>query len=49
MQAVEDEFEAYGRRCMQAALRHWGWAANPKKIERPMREYALHPGRGGLP
>ena len=43
MHAIEDEFEAYGWRRMQAALRHRGWIVNHKKIKRLMREHALHP------
>ena len=43
MHAIKDEFEAYGWRCMQAALRHRGWIVNHKKIKRLMREHAMHP------
>ena len=43
MHAIKDEFEAYGWRRMQAALRHRGWVVNHKKIKRLMREHALHP------
>ena len=45
MHAIKDEFEAYGWRRMQAALRHRGWIVNHKKIKRLMREHALHPPR----
>ena len=45
MHAIKDEFEAYGWRRMQAALRHRGWTVNHKKIKRLMREHALHPPR----
>ena len=43
MHAIKDEFEAYGWRRMQAALRHRGWVVNHKKIRRLMREHAMHP------
>ena len=43
MHAIKDEFEAYGWRRMQAALRHRGWTVNHKKIRRLMREHAMHP------
>ncbi len=43
MHAIKDEFEAYGWRRMQAALRHRGWVVNHKKIKRLMREHAMHP------
>lgn len=42
---TKDEFEGYGWRCMQAALRHRGWIVNHRKIKRLMREYAQHPPR----
>ena len=45
MHAIKDEFEAYGWRRMQAALRHRGWVVNHKKVKRLMREHALHPPR----
>ena len=45
MHAIKDEFEAYGWRRMQAALRHRGWIVNHKKVKRLMREHALHPPR----
>ena len=45
MHEIKDEFEAYGWRRMQAALRHRGWCVNYKKIKRLMREYVLHPAR----
>ena len=38
--AIKDEFEAYGWRRMQAALRHRGWVVNHKKVKRLMREHA---------
>ena len=41
MHAIKDEFEAYGWRRMQAALRHRSWVVNHKKIKRLMREHAL--------
>ena len=34
MHAIKDEFEAYGWRRMQAALRHRGWIVNHKKVKR---------------
>ncbi len=40
-----DEFEAYGWRRVQAALRHQGIAANHKRIKRLMREHDLQPRR----
>jgi putative transposase len=43
MHAVKDEFEAYGWRRMQAALRQDGWVVNHKKIKRLMREHGLQP------
>ena len=43
MHAIKDEFEAYGWRRMQAALRQQGWAVNHKKIRRLMREHGLQP------
>ena len=43
MHAIKDEFEAYGWRRMQAALRHQGWLVNHKKIKRLMREQGLNP------
>jgi putative transposase len=42
MHAIKDEFEAYGWRRMQAALRQQGWVANHKKIKRLMREHGLN-------
>ena len=41
MHAIKDEFEAYGWRRMQMALRHRGWMVNHKKIKRLMREHAI--------
>jgi putative transposase len=43
MTAICDEFEAYGWRRVQAALRHQGLVVNHKKIKRLMREYDLQP------
>ena len=43
MHAIKDEFEAYGWRRMQAALRQCGWVVNHKKIKRLMREHDLNP------
>lgn len=43
MHAIKDEFEAYGWRRMQAALRQDGWVVNHKKIKRLMREHGLQP------
>lgn len=40
-----DEFEAYGWRRVQAALRHQGMIANHKRIKRVMREHDLQPRR----
>jgi len=41
--AIKDEFEAYGWRRTQAALRHQGWLVNHEKIKRLMREHGLNP------
>ena len=38
-----DEFEAYGWRRVQAALRHQGIIANHKRVKRLMREHNLQP------
>jgi putative transposase len=43
MHAIKDEFEAYGWRRLQAALRQQGWVVNHKKIKRLMQEHGLHP------
>ncbi|WP_297977051.1 IS3 family transposase [uncultured Amaricoccus sp.] len=43
MHAIKDEFEAYGWRRVQAALRQVGWVVNHKKVKRLMREHGLHP------
>jgi putative transposase len=43
--AICDEFEAYGWRRVQAALRHRGVAASHKRIKRLMREHDLQPRR----
>jgi putative transposase len=45
MQAICDEFEAYGYRRVGAALRHQGVVVNHKKIRRLMRENDLQPKR----
>jgi putative transposase len=43
MHAIKDEFEAYGWRRMQAALRQQGWVVNHKKVKRLMQEHGLQP------
>lgn len=43
--AICDEFEAYGWRRVQAALRNRGVIANHKRIKRLMREHDLQPRR----
>jgi putative transposase len=43
MHAIKDEFEAYGWRRMQAALRQQGWLVNHKKVKRLMRQHGLQP------
>jgi putative transposase len=43
MHAIKDEFEAYGWRRMQAALRQQGWLVNHKKVKRLMRDHGLQP------
>ncbi|HRW16753.1 IS3 family transposase [Amaricoccus sp.] len=43
MHAAKDDFEAYGWRRMQAALRQAGWVVNHKKVKRLMREHGLNP------
>ena len=45
MTTICDEFEAYGWRRVQAALRHRGVIANHKRIKRLMREHDLQPRR----
>lgn len=45
MHTIKDEFEAYGWRRMQAALRQQGWVVNHKKVRRLMREHGLQPPR----
>jgi len=45
MQAICDEFEAYGYRRVGAALRHQGVIVNHKKVRRLMREHDLQPKR----
>lgn len=42
MQAIEDEFEPYDWRQMQAALGQQGWVVNHKKLKRLMREHGLN-------
>jgi HTH-like domain len=44
MSAIRNEFEHYGRRRVQAALRQQGLVVNHKKVKRLMRERALEPG-----
>ena len=43
MAAICDEFEHYGWRRVQAALRQQGIVVNHKKIRRLMREHDLQP------
>ncbi len=43
MHAIKDEFEAYGWRRVQAALRQDGWTVNHKKVKRLMLEHGLQP------
>jgi len=43
MGAICDEFEHYGWRRVQAALRHQGMLVNHKKVRRLMREHDLQP------
>lgn len=43
MHAIKEEFEAYGWRRMQAALRQQGRVVNHKKVKRLMREHDLQP------
>ncbi|WP_338036695.1 IS3 family transposase [Arvimicrobium flavum] len=45
MMAISDDFEAYGYRRMQAALRQQGMVINHKKLRRLMREHDLQPRR----
>lgn len=45
MAAICDEFEAYGWRRVQAALRQQGMVVNHKKVRRLMREHDLQPKR----
>ena len=45
MQAICDEFEAYGYRRVGAELRHQGVIVNHKKIGRVMREHQMQPQR----
>ena len=43
MSAICDEFERYGWRRIQAALRQQGLVVNHKKVKRLMREHDLQP------
>ena len=43
MHGIKDDFEAYGWRRMQAALRQAGRVVNHKKIKRLMREPGMNP------
>ena len=43
MSAIRDDFERYGWRRMQAALRQQGLLVNHKKVKRLMREHDLQP------
>jgi putative transposase len=43
MSAIRDEFEHYGWRRVQAALRQQGLVINHKKVKRLMREHDLQP------
>jgi putative transposase len=43
MSAIRDEFEHYGWRRIQAALRQQGLMVNHKKVKRLMREHGLQP------
>jgi putative transposase len=43
IKAICDEFECYGYRRVDAALRHQGMVVNSKKVRRLMREHDLHP------
>ena len=45
MKAICDEFETYGYRRVDAALRQQGIVVNRKKVRRLMREYELQPRR----
>lgn len=45
MAAICDEFEAYGRRRVGAALRQRGLVVNHRKVRRLMREHDLQPRR----
>lgn len=45
MVAISDNFETYGYRRMQAALRQQGFVVNHKKLRRLMREHDLQPRR----
>ena len=45
IQALCDEFETYGYRRVDAALRHQGIVVNGKKVRRLMREHELQPRR----
>ena len=43
MSAIRDEFERYGWRRMQVALRSQGLVVNHKKVKRLMRKHDLRP------
>ena len=43
IKAICDEFECYGYRRVDAALRHQGLVVNSKKVRRLMREHDLQP------
>ena len=45
IEAICEEFEAYGYRRVGAALRHQGIIVNSKKVRRLMREHDLQPRR----
>ena len=45
IEAICEEFEAYGYRRVGAALRHQGIIVNSKKVRRLMREHNLQPRR----
>jgi putative transposase len=47
LSAIRDEFEHYGWRRVQAALRQQGFVVNHKKVKRLMREHDLQPRMRG--
>ena len=47
IEAICEEFEAYGYRRVGAELRHQGIVVNSKKVRRLMREHDLHRGGAG--